>query len=277
MSINLNSVLSAELPDPLAQVSRGLFYGDGLFETIRVFKGQLPFMSLHWQRLEAGLKVLGFDIPQEWSASFFETEILKVAQENARVRIIVWRSPGGLYFPTDNSINFLITATALDSDRFKWQDAGLKIRQCERVRLPVDALSGLKTLGTTRYVVAALEARAKEVDDVIVLNARGHICEASSSNIFWIKGETVFAPSPTDGQVTGTFQKILSGVLGAEGIRMVEKPTTFAELMEADEVFLTNAVQGIRWVRFLEGKELTCEKTFYFNKLTVNHLEGLLG
>lgn len=268
--------MQEHLPASMEQSSRALFYGDGLFETIRVFRGLIPFMHLHWARLEAGLKVLGFEIPAFWSADFFEKEILKVTQGNARVRISVWRAPGGFYFPTDNRPSFLITAVPLDSDVFIWQETGLTIRQSERVRLTVDDLSGLKTLGGTRYVLAALEARAKGADDVIVLNERGQICEASNSNIFWIKGETVYAPSPTDGQVIGTFQKILSGLLREEGILVVEKPTTFAELMEADEVFLTNAIQGIRWVRFLEGKELKCAQTICFNKLTASYLERLL-
>lgn len=139
----------------------------------------------------------------------------------------VWRSPGGLYAPSDNAPNFLITAAPLDSNAFNWHETGLDVRQCERVRLPIDALSGLKTLGATRYVVAAMEARAKEADDVIVLNERGQICEASSSNVLWIKGDSVFAPPPSDGQVTGTFQKILSGVLQTEGIQIAEKPHHF--------------------------------------------------
>jgi len=275
MSINLNSVLLPGLPEPLALASRGLLYGDGLFETIRVFSGRIPFLHLHWQRLEAGLRVLSFDIPAEWSAAFFEKEILKLSPVNARIRISVWRSDGGFYFPANNKPNFFITAAPLDDDGFTWQDAGLKIRRCERVQLPVDAVSGLKTLGCTRQVVAAMEARAKGADDVIVLNARGLICEATSSNIFWIKDDIVLAPPTNMGQVTGTFQKILSRALAAEGSTIIEKAATFAELLEADEVFLTNAIQGIRWVRFLEDKEYPGAKVFCLYKLTVNYINSL--
>jgi branched-chain amino acid aminotransferase len=121
-----------------------------------------------------------------------------------------------------------------------------------------------------------MEARAMGVDDVIVLNQRGQIGEASSSNVLWIKGETLYAPSPSDGQVTGTFQKILFDILRTEGITVVEKPSTFAELLAADEVFLTNAIQGIRWVQFLEGVEFNCSKSAYFNNLVVKHLERIL-
>ncbi len=275
--MNLNSNLRETLPEPLELASRGFFYGDGLFETIRVFRGRVPFMHLHWARLETGLKVLGFEVPAFWSAVFFEAEILRTVERNARVRLIVWRSPGGFWGPTDNSPNFLITAAALESDVFVWQEAGLHVRQCAGVQLPLDALSGLKTLGGTRYVAAALEARRLGADEVIITNARGHVCEAGSSNLFWIKGGTVFSPPQSSGQVSGTFQRILSRVLEHEGISIEEKACTFADLFEAEEVFLTNAIQGIRWVRFLEGKELTCENSIYFNKLTVKYLESILG
>jgi branched-chain amino acid aminotransferase len=276
MSINFNGKVLSTHPEMLDHSWRGLCYGDGLFETIRMFNGHLPFMPLHWERLLTGLNTLGFEVPEHWSPEFFTREITATVNGNARIRITVYRSAGGFFAPTDNTPNFLITAVPLDSGVFKWQDTGLNVRQCERVKLPVDTLSGIKTLGATRYVAAALEARAKGADDVIVLNERGLVCEASSSNILWVKGDTVYAPLPSDGQVTGTFQKILSGVLRDNGVSVVEKPTTFAQLLEADEVMLTNAIQGIRWVQFLEGKELGCEKIIYFNKLVVSHLQHLL-
>ena len=144
MSINLNSALQKQLPESFELMSRGMYYGDGLFETIRLFKGCMPFLPLHWERLAAGMRFLGFEMPDYWSADYFKKEILKITQGNARVRINVWRSPGGYYFPTDNSPNFLITAAPLDEDVFTMNKTGLVLRQCERVRLPIDMLSGLK-------------------------------------------------------------------------------------------------------------------------------------
>ncbi|MBL7825959.1 MAG: aminotransferase class IV [Saprospiraceae bacterium] len=271
-SMNFNGELYDSHPAFPEISSRAMLYGDGLFESIRMFEGKLPFLHLHWERLLTGMNMLGFQTPAHWNLAFFEQEIKKTTIGNARIRFVVWRSPGGLYFPQDNQPNFLITATPLESNVFSWHENGLIIRLSERVRLPLDSFSGLKTLGATRYVVAAQEARAKGSDDVIVLNALGNVSEASGSNLLWIKNRSVFAPSATDGQVTGTFQKILYEVLRREGLSIVEKPSTFAELMDADEVMLTNAISGIRWVRILEGKEFTCENIYHFNKLTVNYL-----
>ncbi|MEZ4925752.1 MAG: aminotransferase class IV [Saprospiraceae bacterium] len=277
MSMNLNAEILPEPPDYQRNSYRAMEYGDGLFETIRVFRNKIPFMHLHWERLSRGMQVLGMNIPANWSAMFFEKEILKTVSGNARVKIVVWRSPGGLFYPNDNTPQFQIRGSMLDSDRFTWHERGLSVSLSAQVRLPVDALSGLKTLGATRYVLAAMEAHAKAVDDVLILNERGHICEAGSSNLIWVKGMTVFAPAPTDGQVSGTFQKILFELLPRNGFKVIEKPFTFAELSEAEEVCLTNAIQGIRWVRFLEGKELTCNKIVTFNKLMDKYLNDVLA
>jgi branched-chain amino acid aminotransferase len=276
MSNNLNGNISRSTSDSFDQFSRGFFYGDGLFESIRVFDGIVPFIHLHWERLEKGMRLLGFNIPSDWSGDFFRNEILKITSGNARVKISVWRSPGGLYHPTDQTPNFLITANPLDSNCFKWLDDGLNIGQCTSVKLPIDTLSGLKVLGGTRYVMAAIEAHAKGFDDVMLSNTDGHVCETSSNNIFWIKKGVLYVPLPKDGHVLGIFQNHFTAILQAEGIEMVAKSTTFAALQEADEVFLTNAIHGIQWVRLLEGTVLKCEKTIMFFNLTVSHLNRIL-
>jgi branched-chain amino acid aminotransferase len=276
MSINLNGNIAHKGSNLLEQWSRGFYFGDGLFESIRMFDGFVPFLHLHWARLETGMRMLGFDVPENWSFDFFEKEIIKIARVNARVKITVWRSPGGLFFPTDNSPNFMVTSTPLTSNNFNWYGDGLHLALCTSVQLPIDTLSGLKTLGGTRYVLAAIEARAKGVDDVILLNAHGHVCETSSGSLFWIKDDIVYMPSPKDGQVLGTFQNVVVHLLQSEGIQMVSKSTTFAELMAADEVFLTNAIHGIRPVRFLEGTEFRSTKTITFFNLTVALINAVL-
>lgn len=270
MSMNFNGEVLTEAPEALG--NRAMMYGDGLFETIRMFENHLPFLPLHWERLNRGLQVLGMTPPADWSVGFFEGEIRKIIQGNARIRLSVWRAPGGLFYPLDNTVQYLITASPLESSVFNWQENGLNVQLSERVRLPMDSLSGLKTLGATRYVAAAMEARARGLDDVIVLNERDRVSEASSSNVLWIKNGSVFSPPATDGQISGTFNKLLCEVLAVSGIQVREKPCTFAELLAADEVFLTNAIQGIRWIQFLEGTEFTCENSFHFNKLTVKYL-----
>ena len=95
--MNFNGEVLTEVP--MALGNRAMMYGDGLFETIRMFDDQLPFLPLHWERLNRGLQVLGMTVPSNWSVDFFEDEIRKIIQGNARIRLNVWRAAGGFFTP----------------------------------------------------------------------------------------------------------------------------------------------------------------------------------
>ncbi len=269
---NLDSRLIKELPEGMGLVHRGLYYNDSLFETIRVFQGRIPLMTQHWARLSKGLRLMGYDVPAEWSGAFFEHEILRIAPANARARLTVWRSSGGLYNPENNTPRFLIAAQALESDGYEWLSEGIHLGQCGSVRLPVDDYSGLKTLNAARYVAAAREAEAKDLADIIILNAHGHVCETTNSNVFWVEKDALYTPPLSDGCVTGVMRELLLALTNAAGYAVREKSATFADLLTADEVFLTNAVRGIRWVRECEGKVFGCTQTAVFYDLLVGHV-----
>lgn len=269
---NLNARLVKELPEGLALVQRGLFYADALFESIRVLGGRIPLLRPHWERLLRGMRLMHYQIPPHWSAEYFEKEILKSVSVNARVRLTVWRSPGGLYLPENDAPQFLITSQAMESDVFSWHDEGIRTGLCESVRLPVDSLSGVKTLNAARYVAAAREAQERGWDEGILLNASGRICEATSSNVFWFENGRLYTPPLSDGCVTGVLRDLLLALTKAAGSPICEKTAVFDDILAADEVFLTNAVRGIRWVRQCEGKVYENTETRKLHELMVAHL-----
>jgi branched-chain amino acid aminotransferase len=262
MALNYNGILLDQWPAELWAVQRGLYYGDAFFESIRVVNGRIPGMEAHWERLLGGLKAMDYTIPSEWGASFWEKEILRAAgTAHARVRLTVWRAPGGYYFPENDQAQFLITAQPLESAQFEWSNEGLKAGLIKSVRLPVDAWSGYKTFNAARYVAAAKEAHFMGWDDGIILNAYERVCEATSSNVFWFEGDMLCTPPLSDGCVTGTLRKILLLLRAEKALPVQEKAATFATLLAADELLLTNAIRGIRWVREFEGKVYEHHKT----------------
>lgn len=269
---NLNARLVNELPEGLALVQRGLFYADALFESIRVLGGRIPLLRPHWERLLRGMRLMHYQIPPHWSAEYFEKEILKSVSVNARVRLTVWRSPGGLYLPENDAPQFLITSQAMESDVFSWHDEGIRTGLCESVRLPVDSLSGVKTLNAARYVAAAREAQERGWGEGILLNASGRICEATSSNVFWFENGCLYTPPLSDGCVTGVLRDLLLALTKAAGSPICEKTAVFDDILAADEVFLTNAVRGIRWVRYCEGKVFGNAETRKLHELMVAHI-----
>jgi branched-chain amino acid aminotransferase len=258
--VNLNGHLLPQLPDILDSAQRALFYADALFETMRVFDGEIPLLARHWARLSTGLTALGFSLPHLWDADFFRQEIQRVAPGNARVRLTVWRSTGGRYAPADDTPQFLITAEPLDKNLQKLEP-GIKLGLSAAVRLPVDAFSNLKTLNAARYVAAAREARSNGWDDALLLNAYGRVCEATSSNIFWWEGDQLCTVPLSEGCVAGVFRAALLDIARSEGIHFDEKKALPEELHAADEIFLTNAVRGIQPVRIFAGRSRTSTRT----------------
>jgi branched-chain amino acid aminotransferase len=104
------------------------------------------------------------------------------------------------------------------------------------------------------YVLAALHAKSNHWNDCIILNDQNRVCDATIANVFWVKNRTIFTPPLSEGCVSGVMRKHLLDALPQRGFR-VEQRTAFAgDLEGADEVFLTNVISGIRWVKEFNGR-----------------------
>ncbi len=263
MFVNYNgAVLPASQPIFTAG-TRAFRYGDGLFESIRVINGEMPFFERHWQRLSAGLAFLKMDIPDFFSPFFFQNEIEKLTQNqgNWRIRLTVWRSSGGLYTPETNLPVFLVEATPLPSFNFELNEIGLKVGIFHQVQLPLQPLQNLKTSSALPYVLASIYKKENGLDDCILLNTNSRLACGSSSNIFTVKNGELLTPPPSEGCVAGTMRATLLDLASQLGIKAQELPLTTDLIAEMDEIFLTNAIQGIRWVRQVEsiGKQFSNE------------------
>lgn len=255
--INLNGVLHRHLPDPLAHYARAYMYGDGVFESIRMFNGAVPLWKYHYERLLYGLGKLSITLPVGTGPDELLGEIMKTASGNARIRLMVWRKTGGFYLPEHTEGLFMISATPSPDAFFPVHETGLAVGLSTKIQVPVDYYSGIKSLSAIRYVQAAQEARERNLDDVLLLNSRGNICESSNSSIIWATDGQYFTPPEGEGQVHGVFLRFLGETLYKSGISVTEKPCTFAGLLQADEILLTNAVNGIRWVQQLDDTHKT--------------------
>lgn len=246
MAINFNGNIIRELSEQTDALLRAIQYGDTLFETIRMFDSEIPFLNRHIHRLKSGLELTGILFPGNWDRTFFETAIQKVATGNARIRWMVWRSPGGLYRPENNAAQFMVTTSPLYSSQYEWPEKPVIIGICQKVRLPVDAFSNIKTLNAPRYIQAGITAQQNGWDDGILLNQYGRICEATSSNIFWwdVDG-CLCTPALTEGCVAGIMRDHIILVAQEQGIPVITKDFMPKALDHAVEIFLTNAIRGM--------------------------------
>ena len=240
--------------------SRGLRYGDGLFETMRVINGRTALLDLHVERLLRGMAVLQFDLPAFFTAVHLSEAVLALCKKmkieaGARVRLNVFRGNGGLYAPENHHPNIVIEAWPLELPT-RLNENGLVIDIYTEARKHPDILANLKTNNYLPYILAALYTKNNRLNDCLLLNSADRICDATIANVFWVKDGKVFTPPLSEGGVAGVMRKyLLEQVKGNYAVQ--EALLTPETLGEADEVFLTNAIQGIRWVREWKDKIYT--------------------
>lgn len=255
MFVNYNgAILPASQPIFTAD-NRAFRYGDGLFESIRVFDGEMPCLERHWQRLSSGMVFLKMDIPDFFSPIFFQNEIKKLTQNqgNWRIRLTVWRSGAGLYTPEANQPAFLITANLLPSSIFELNENGLNVGIFHQVHLPLQPLQSFKTITALPFVLASIFKKENNLDDCLLLNAKDRLACGTSSNIFMVKNGELYTPLLNEGCVAGTMRATLLDLANQLGVNAHELPLNTDLMEEMDEIFLTNAIQGVRWVRQVEG------------------------
>lgn len=251
---NYNGKMYKEAAPVLSANCRGLRYGDGLFETMKLLEGRLILADEHFARLWKGMEVLQFDFPKHFTPELLLEEVLVLAQKNnhlkkCRVRINVFRGAGGLYDAVNHFPNYVIETGALTPDNGAWNTNGLVIGIYNDAKKSCDILSNLKHNNYLPYVLAALEAKKQKWNDALIRNTHDRICDSTIANVFFIKDEVVYTPPLSEGCVAGILRKQVMNQLTLSAIPFMEKTTSIQELMQADEIFLTNSIYNMRWVQ----------------------------
>ncbi len=238
----------ALLPD-----NRGFRYGDGLFETMRMVNGKIPLAGLHFKRLFSGLHTLAYVVPPDFTfanvtGQISELTLLNKVQELGKIRLSVFRGNGALGTNTDN-FGYLIEAVAADPALLQLNTTGLSVDVFTGARKMVDAYANLKTSSFLIYSMAGLQARKSGHDDCIVMNSHGRLADASIANIFLVRNNLVITPALTEGVVDGVMRRyLIDRISQSTSLELREGVVTRSDLEVFDELFLTNAVTGLRWV-----------------------------
>ena len=124
-----------------------------------------------------------------------------------------------------------------------------------------DKFSNLKSANFLIYSVAALYAKEKKLNDCLVLNTKGNIADSTIANVFTIKDGVIITPGLDEGCINGVKRRHLLNQLRDGGEEVQEMAITVADIEAADELFLTNAINGIRWVRQFGNKNYANTKT----------------
>jgi branched-chain amino acid aminotransferase len=252
--INFNGTSIPSGTPVLTADNRGFRYGDGIFETITVKDGHIRLGPYHFERLMAGARVLQFHLPPLFTTERLTEQILQLCEKNghsalARVRLTVFRDDGGLSDPGDHFPHYIIQSWDLPPGSDEFNGDGLIIDLFPDGRKSCDPFSNLKSNNFLLYALAALYARKNGLHDCLVLNSHERIADSTIANLFYIQGGKIYTPPLSEGCVAGVMRRLLLELLPQAGFTILEKATTIEDLAAAEEIFLTNALKGIKWVR----------------------------
>jgi D-amino acid aminotransferase len=240
-----------------AQVSvfdRGLLYGDGLFETVRAYRGRVFALKEHLERMGHSARALGYRLPRlDWEKGLRRLLAANgLLATDASVRITVTRgtAPPGLLPPPRPSPTVFAFALPVPPNLARDQRRGIAAACVPFSRLR--ALAAHKLLDYMPAITArrlAAQAKAQEA----IYTDRGQILEATTANVFCVRGGALFTP-PLDGALPGVTRQVVVELARAAGIAVHEQPLLVDEAESADEIFLTSSVVEVLPVVRLNGR-----------------------
>lgn len=237
--------------DPVSAFDRGLAYGDGLFETCRVYAGAIPLWPLHRERLQSGCARL--KLPLDWSALDSQrAEVLARAKQRGNdsgvLKLMVTRGSGGRGYAPPPKPTPMLCWIFYPGNQAVWHERsqeGAAVRFCNQRLSENPTLAGLKHLSRLDYVLARAEW-ADEFAEGLLLDARDRVIEGTVSNVFVVEDDRLITPALERSGVAGVMRRlILEQLATTAGLGISVEPITRAQLLSADEVLVCNSVFGI--------------------------------
>lgn len=246
--------------------NRAFRYGDGLFESMRMNNGKLKFAEEHADRLRAGMRALKMDGSNLMDEYFLKQKTAELCKknklkDNVRFRLSVYREGEGLYTPESNKSGYVLEASVLPQSTYELNKKGLIVDVYDELTKPVNKLSNYKTTNSLLFVMAGLYKKQHNLDEAFILNQHGFLCESISSNVFVVYDKQIYTPALSEGCIAGVMRSVVMNMAKSNDIPLIEAQINPEVLKEAEEVFITNATGGIRWVMGYGRKR-------YFNEIS---------
>jgi branched-chain amino acid aminotransferase len=238
---------------------RAFRYGDSFFESIRIKNGKPLFVEEHCKRLDKTLAALKMQKPEHFSADYFFFAVTQLAKANGieqggRARLTFYRDGAGFYQSESNAVSWILEAEAIPDTEYVLNEEGITVGIFRYIKKPFNKLSELKSGNALLYVLASEFTKEQKLDDCLLLNDAGRIAEGSNANVFVVKDNVIYTPLLSEACLDGVMRMVMLSVAKRAGIELIETTIDEDFLKAADELWLTSASRGIRWVGSCEGK-----------------------
>jgi len=237
----------------------GFLYGDGIFEGIRIYNGNIFKCKEHLDRLYDSAKSIMLEIPlsyKEMEEALVET-LRRNEMRDGYIRLIVSRGPGNLGLDPNRcakaSVIIIVEQLAIYSEEA--YKNGLKAVSVSTRRNIPDALNPkIKSLNYLNNILVKIQSNLAGAGEAIMLNAQGYVTEGSGDNIFLIKNGVITTPPCYLGALEGITRQAIIEICEKKGYKLKEEPFTMHDVYVADEVFLTGTAAEVIAVREVDGR-----------------------
>jgi len=240
--------INGQVSGHISVLDRGFAYGDGFFETCRIYKNKIHLWDLHLNRLLNTAKCLSMEINPEQLQVWVDNLLQQnPSMDNAILKIQITRGVGARGYAFDTNllptvVLFLSPANTLLSRQ--WLD-GITVRICDLQLSESSALAGLKHINRLENILARAEWK-DEFAEGLLFNQKGNVIEGTMSNIFLVKNNQLLTPELSRSGVAGVMREfIMTKLASAMSLGCQQKNLDMDALLSADEIFMSNSLIGI--------------------------------
>jgi branched-chain amino acid aminotransferase len=253
----LNNRLVHEKRAMVSVFDHGFLYGDGIYETLRVYNGVAFMVDEHIERLHRSASMISLRIPLTHAK--IRKAVYKTIRANglddAVVRISVSRGEGSIGLDPElcPEPTFVIIAYPFTGHPRINYERGVKLAIVETRRNYRRAIDPrIKSLNFLNNILAKIEAKKRGAFEAIMLNHRGYIAEGTISNIFFIKNKTLFTPAVDVGILDGITRGLIINMAREKGIEVIEGRFRPEELYSAEEIFISSTTMELMPVTMID-------------------------
>ncbi|MEW6222357.1 MAG: aminotransferase class IV [Candidatus Hadarchaeota archaeon] len=238
---------------------RALFYAEGLFETFRWKNVPPALLKDHVTRMKRGAELLCIPFPgAEKIRKAAETAVKLSGIEDAYVKICLLSSGSLKFYDRASRSRLLIVVRKYEPTKERMTAHVTSFRRFSQSRL-----LSIKSLNYLENMLARREAKSAGCDEAIFLNEKGEVAEGSFTNIFWVKGRTLYTPSLECGLLPGITRGALLSLAPGLELKVVQGKFHLKEVLSSQGAFLTNSLIGISTITAVDKTKLPCDEKLF--------------